>query len=235
MKLECPSCGQPVAGADIDLARGVGLCRPCGELVPLPPSGAGSPPMGLVLSASQEERRLYKPESLRFVEVAEGGRYEAIIRPNRLLGIPLMAFALFWNGFMVVWYSIAIWQRQWLMAAFGVLHLAVGIGLAYGALVTLLNTRRLVIDRDRLTWRNGPIPTRGSVDVAYELVDGFVARSKASAKATKYFVAMNLADGSMRELDVGATDSISAEYAAACFLEALRTAKQRTQGGPYRG
>jgi hypothetical protein len=52
-------------------------------------------------------------------------------------------FALFWNGFMVVWMSIALNQGQWIMAAFGSIHALVGLGLIYFCVANFLNKTRM--------------------------------------------------------------------------------------------
>lgn len=238
MKLVCPTCGSTIAGADIDLGRGVGVCRPCSELVPIPdvaaPLVTAFRPQALDLPASPEERRLYKPESLSMVEEADGETYRATLPPRRLRALPMLGFALMWNTFMAVWYGIALSQGVWLMAVFGLLHLAVGIGVGYGALLGLFNTRRFVIANGDVSFRSGPIPARGNVEVRVDAVDGFAVHTKATSKSTSFCVAMNLADGRMHELDVGADDRPAAEYAAACFQEALRNAKRMKGDGPYR-
>jgi hypothetical protein len=227
MQLVCPKCGSTIAGADIDLGRGLGVCRPCGELVPLPTSTALAP-------VAAPPVRLYKPDSFLLTERFEGDRYEAVLPPNRLKALPALGFCLFWDGFMAVWYGIAIFGHVWPMAIFGLLHLGVGIVLTHKTLVALLNTRRLVLAGGRLTWTSSPIPERGKIDVPIEQVDGFALRDKSSSKAMSFVVTANLADGTLRELDVSATEPSTAQYAAESFQEALRQAKQRAGEGPYR-
>jgi hypothetical protein len=63
MKITCPACAQPIAGADIDLASRRAVCRPCSELIFLPAALAVAPraaavdhhrPVGMVASESEE-------------------------------------------------------------------------------------------------------------------------------------------------------------------------------------
>jgi len=230
VQLVCPKCGGTIAGADIDLDRGLGICRPCGELVPLPGSSALVPAFAPAVPA-----RLYKPESFRLTERYDGDRYEALLPPNRLKALPALGFCLFWDGFMAVWYGVAIFGHIWPMAIFGLLHLGVGVVMTHKTLVALLNTRRLAVGDGQVTWKSSPVPDRGNVKVPIDLVDGFAVRDKSTQKAASFVVAANLADGTLRELDVDATDAPTAEYAAECFQEALRLAKQRAGEGPYRG
>ena len=101
MQLLCPQCGNAIAGADIDLSRGMGVCRPCGELVPFPSTVPAQLPL------TNASTSLYRPESLRFEERASDEAYEVTLPPNRLATLPLLFFTLFWDGFMIVWYAIS--------------------------------------------------------------------------------------------------------------------------------
>ncbi len=233
MRLTCPKCTQAIEGADIDLAKGLGLCRPCGELVPF--GNVVTPFAGSSALSTVGARTLYRPESLRIVETTTEGRYEAALPPNRLAAVPLVGFCLFWDAFMAVWYGIAIFGGIWPMALFGLLHLGVGIHLTHKALIGFFNTRRLVIEGRTVSWTSGPIPTRENVTVALDAVDGFGTHVKATQKTTAYVVALNLGAGTMREIDIGASDLTAAEYAAECFQKALAEAKKLDPQGPYRG
>lgn len=235
MQLQCPRCGQAVPGEDLDLSRGVGVCRPCGEIVPFPATSAGA---FAVTPFSPTTGRVYRPASYGLVERTSGDAgapvWEGVLPPNRVAAVPLLFFCLVWDTFMVVWYGIAFSSRMWIMAVFGVLHLGAGVFLTHKAIVTLLNTRRLAIGRGTVTWRSAPVPDRGNVALPLERVVGFSPRVT-QGKSTTYSVAMNLDDGSFRELDVLASDAASAEYAAATFQDALTAAKQVEPDGPYRG
>ncbi len=235
MRLTCPKCARAIEGVDIDLAKGLGVCRPCGELVPIghvvtPFAGGAS----LARTTDGGTRTLYRPESLRLVEKSAEGRYEASLPPRRLAAIPLVGFCLVWNTFMAVWYGIAIAGGIWPMALFGLLHLGAGIFLTHKALVELFNTRRLVIAGGTVSWTSGPIPTRANLSVGLDEIDGFGTHVKATQKTTAYLVALNLRAGTMREIDIGASDLTAAEYAAECFQDALAEAKRLDPKGPYR-
>lgn len=240
MQLQCPRCGQAVPGEDMDVSRGVGVCRPCGEIVPfpvMPPSPVAVTPFSPT-PLSPATGRVYRPESYRLVERTSGDaaapRWEGVLPPNRVAAVPLLFFCFVWDTFMIVWYAIALSSGTWLMAAFGVLHLGAGVFLTHKAFVTLLNTRRLTIGRDAVSWRSGPVPDRGNTTLPLERVLGFSPRVT-HGKNTTYSVAMNLDDGSFRDLDVQGSDQASVEYAAATFEEALSAAKRGVGEGPYRG
>lgn len=231
----CPKCGAPIAGSDIDLGQGLGVCRPCGELVPLPPSATAR---GHGASVVDPPAALYRPEGFAIVEVTTESGYLAEIRPSRLAAIPQVFFTLFWDGFMAVWYFIAISTRVWIMAGFGILHLGVGVVMTHGVLVKLFNTTRLRIEGGRVRFSSGPIPTRGSVDLPVDAIDSFSVGSRVEttrrSERTVHFLDANLAAGTKKELKLDVDDYPSIDYAAARFNEALANAKRRVPHGPYR-
>lgn len=74
----------------------------------------------------------------------------------------MVFFALFWNGFMVVWMSIALSQGQWAMAAFGSIHALVGLGLIYFCVASFVNKTDVSVDPNYLSVRHYPMPWLGS-------------------------------------------------------------------------
>jgi hypothetical protein len=228
----CPQCANAIPGADFDLARGIAVCRPCGEIVPLPSFASTAL---AIASPAHAPPKLYKPAGFRFIEIADGDRYEASVPPNRVRALPGVFFCLFWDAFMIVWYGIAFTKGIWPMALFGLLHLGAGIFMTHRTLVALFNTRRVRIADGVIAWKSGPIPTRGNFEVPLDGIDGFVAREKTSSKSTTTFVGANLANGTMRELDVTDGDAPGAEYAAESFNDALARARQKADASAYRG
>jgi hypothetical protein len=70
----------------------------------------------------------------------------------------LVFFVIFWNGFMVVWMGMAIKNEIWIMAAFGSIHAAIGIGLAYFCVASFVNKTDISIDPNHLKVRSYPLP-----------------------------------------------------------------------------
>lgn len=73
----------------------------------------------------------------------------------------LLGFCVFWDGFLVVWYSVAFSSGEMVMALFPLLHVAVGLGLSYTALASLLNRTVVEVRPHELSITHGPIPWRG--------------------------------------------------------------------------
>lgn len=235
MQLACPRCGNPIPGVDIDLSRGVGVCRPCGEIVALPARESAA---ALVPTAALP-LGIYRPETFRFSERQNERGYFAEMPPNRLAALPLLFFVLFWNGFMLVWYTIAIAAHVWPMALFGLLHLGVGLHLGYKVLVELLNTKRFSIEGGRVRFTCGPLPVRGRLDVAVSDIDGFVMQSGAPTRmgstAKGFTLIANLVGGESKHLALVLEDEAAAVFATQRMNDELAAAKARVPQLPYRG
>ena len=78
----------------------------------------------------------------------------------------LAFFCLFWDGFLVFWYSVAFAQdAPWLMFVFPLLHLGVGVGLTYTALAGFYNSTSVRAGQGKLTIQHGPLPWPGNKTV----------------------------------------------------------------------
>jgi len=81
------------------------------------------------------------------------------------------AFAVFWCGFLFMWYSLAfafgsVFRGELTFAAlFPLIHVAVGVGLAYTALTGWVNRTRITVDQGRISVRHGPLPWLGNKDL----------------------------------------------------------------------
>lgn len=152
MQLVCRSCGEGIRAEDINLERAIAKCARCNALF-----GFGDQFPSESAPAPKREVELPK----RMTVVPEG---EALCVSYRWFGpavLGLAFFCVFWDGFMIVWYSIAISQRQWAMAAFGTIHGLVGAALTYGVLAGFLNTTRIRANRRGFEVTHGPIPCPG--------------------------------------------------------------------------
>lgn len=200
MRLVCSKCGVAIPGVDINLARGIGVCRPCGELVAFP--------------ATLPADKLYRPADFRFDERVDEQGYVALSRPSRAAVVPMIFFTLFWDAFMAVWYAIAIGNGVWPMALFGLVHLGVAFYLTHSTLVALFNTFVIRITRDRFTYRSGPVAFAGNIDVPLAEVDSF-GTVDSSRRTENVLPCVNLSSGKSRKFNLGRSDMASAKFVAA--------------------
>ncbi len=68
-------------------------------------------------------------------------------------------FTLFWNVFLLFWYSMVfIGDAPLLFLLFPLLHVAVGVGMAYYTLCLFLNRTHVDVDQRQISIRHQPIP-----------------------------------------------------------------------------
>jgi len=104
----------------------------------------------------------------------------------RWMAIPVAAFAVLWDGFLIFFYQQLLQRNAPLgTLLFPLLHVAVGIFITYFVLVVLLNRSVLRAGRGELTVRNGPLPWPGNRTLAtHELAQLFcVERRGARARS----------------------------------------------------
>lgn len=114
----------------------------------------------------------------------------------------LLAFCIFWDGFMVLWYTIIgmMDDPPLTHVLFPLLHVAVGVGLTYRVLAGFVNTTTLTVRDRALSIRHFPLPWRGSRTLASseirQLYSGRKVRESRNDLATSFFLGAVLADGS---------------------------------------
>lgn len=132
------------------------------------------------------------------------------------LAIFLLFFALFWNGFMVVWMGIALISGAWIMAAFGSIHALIGLGLAYYCLASFLNTTDVSVDPNYLTVRHYPLPWPGAKKLKVHNIQQLytkeqISRSK-NGTSISYRVHAITVDNREQRLVTGLKDATQAKY-----------------------
>ena len=135
-------------------------------------------------------------------------------RPARHL--PMLGFALVWDACLVAIYSGG--DHTWMSLLFPILHLAVGVGMTYGALAGIFNRTTVTVSPAGLAIAHGPLPWAGAGVLARGEVDQIYARrvdvtSKGSTETT-WSLHAHLTSGRDRALLRGLD-----EHAQALYLE----------------
>lgn len=103
----------------------------------------------------------------------------------------LAFFAVFWDGFLVVWYTIAFkTDSPLIMKIFPILHVAVGVGITYAVLCGIFNRTTITLDGSRLKVRTKPIPNGKNQDLGTDAFQQLFVSKKASPgenRTTKNF------------------------------------------------
>lgn len=157
--LRCPSCASNLKAQDIDTARGLITCSYCGALMNLAasPSTPGAP-SGPAFTPRPE---VPLPPRIRIAKTERG--IELSWRWSTPVLFFLIPFTIVWDAFLVFWYSMAGSSgAPWILVLFPMAHVAVGVGLTYFVIASLLNTTRITVAPRALEVRHGPIPWRGN-------------------------------------------------------------------------
>jgi len=147
--LKCRNCGAALSAADISPQLGAARCGHCRSLFALPASSPASIP------------RPEAPLPTAFTMKTLGDTLVITRRWRNLSAWFLLFFALFWNGFLVVWHGIALSTGAWFMSAFGLIHTGVGLFLIYYVAAQFLNSTVIRASSRGLESKTGPLPWKG--------------------------------------------------------------------------
>lgn len=159
MALSCSKCSASIPNDSVNLDLMLAECPSCHHVQQLgtvgdgardatrPPLGDLPVPMGVDVAESLDD----------LVITFAWWHWRYIIQ---------LVFCLFWNGFMVNWFAITLSTGNYPFAAFGLLHAAVGLALAYTGVAGLVNHTTITASRGALTVAHGPMPWWGGRTMA---------------------------------------------------------------------
>jgi hypothetical protein len=130
----------------------------------------------------------------------------------------LTVFAVFWDGFLFFWYSMALGfgAVNMMMVLFPLIHVAAGVGITYTALAGWLNATRISVDQGKVTVRHGPLPWLGNKDLDATNIQQLYSKEKIStgrnSTSVTYEVHAITADGRNEKLVSGLESSEQALY-----------------------
>lgn len=154
MQVVCESCGAVVPAENIDLERMLAKCEACDHVF-----NCSRQLQGIGGTGDRTRGEVAMPKGMQVYRRTNGLRITRRWFGPKIIG--LLIFCAVWDTFMVVWYTIAITQGIWPMALFGLIHLAVGVGLTYFAIAGLFNTTTITVMHGSIDIRHAPIPVPG--------------------------------------------------------------------------
>jgi hypothetical protein len=184
MQINCRYCASEIPAANINLDNLLAKCANCNAVFNI---------AGEVGMSSGEKPKQFKRDNVpmpKYVQVDEGFEELKITRKwFTLYQVPLVFFAVFWNGFMLLWYGIALTTRQGQMATFGLLHLAVGLFLIYLVATNFINETLITVNNQSIDIKHGPIPAWGNKtlnpsDIAQIYCKEVISRGRRSTTIT---------------------------------------------------
>jgi len=174
--LRCRRCGASIDVRDVLEELAIAKCRYCSAVMDLSARGGGDPSE----PAPRPARRAAVPIPERFKVTETPGALAIEWRWFSAMAIFLLFFCVFWDSFLVVWYLGAFSQGDTpvVVFVFPLIHVAVGVGLTWFALASLINRTRIEVERGVLRIRHFPLPWPGNRDVqASELAQLFCDES----------------------------------------------------------
>jgi hypothetical protein len=163
--MNCPRCRTLIVAEDVNLNHLLAKCRACQEVFRFAPEEIEAV-TDRVLDKLPPIEMPVKPKAPRpdTIFVEDWGPQRKMIK--RWLGWHVLGMAMFcvlWDGFLIVWYSIALGENgNWFMAIFPLLHVSVGVSMTYTMIANLFNRTEITLDDGDLEVCQGPVPWPGN-------------------------------------------------------------------------
>ncbi|MCP4542601.1 MAG: hypothetical protein GY832_36225 [Chloroflexi bacterium] len=100
------------------------------------------------------------PNGIDLTENLDG--LEIVRRWFSIQTVFLTFFVVFWDGFLVFWYTQAINTSNIMMLVFPLLHVAIGVGLTYYVLASYVNRTYIRVNHSFLSIQHAPLPFPGN-------------------------------------------------------------------------
>jgi len=212
MRIVCPECDRDIPASDVSIATGVAKCTGCDAVFGFLDQVSGS-----TGSAAPRKARDVAPQPKSFEVVETGGELGIRFHWRNPYVYPLIAFCLFWDGFLVVWYVIAFATNgPWIMKVFPILHVAVGASLTYFVVASLINRTTLLFGLGQFQVKHGPLPWPGnrigSADEIDQLYVTTYTQGRNRSSQFVYAVMVRMKDGEKFKLVSGFDDLDKAIY-----------------------
>jgi hypothetical protein len=158
LQLSCKSCGKLIPAENVNIDKAIAKCLACNAV------------FRFAADLGERTARAQVGLPARFT-LENWGPELAITRRWYSHGLWfLLLFCLFWDGFLVVWYSIAGGMilsgegdpMAWVMLVFPLLFVVIGAAMTYFVAASFVNKTVIRVSGGVLTIRHGPIPWPGN-------------------------------------------------------------------------
>jgi hypothetical protein len=156
LQVTCKSCDAEIPADDVNLDHMMAKCSRCNAVFGIGERGAAA----TADAEAAVKAEVPMPSGIALEQA--GGQLTITRRWRHWLYIPMALFCCFWDGFMILWFGIAIAKGVWIMALFGTLHGAIGLGLTYFVIAGFFNRTVVTASSSLLAVRHGPLPWPGN-------------------------------------------------------------------------
>lgn len=224
VQIACPKCSKTVPPEEINIQAALAKCAPCGAVFGI---------AHLVPGAAPAKLPVEMPPS--FSIEREGFTLTLVRRWYSWTAWGLAFFCVFWDGFLIFWYSMALAGKAPLVAlVFPLLHVGVGVFITYTCLAQFLNRTRFRVGYDSVDVRHGPVWWPGDKSVPrHDIEQLYVEEVRKSGKhgpTFTYTVRLVLQGGRKLELVSGLPDAEQARYVEQQVEAELRLADRPVAG-----
>lgn len=208
-----------IRAEDMNLGTGLARCRFCNAVFRLPAElfPAGVPgERGAEADGRTTNRRMVPRPGAVTVSRQDG----MLVMDRRWFGaqyVFMAFFSVFWIGFLVFWYSVALRSEAPLaMVLFPLLHVAAGLAMTYGTVAGFVNHTWITVGGGQLTVRHGPLPWWGNRSIPTEQLgqlycDEVIHRNRNSTTRSFRLLAV-LKDGTRAVLAKGLHEADAARF-----------------------
>jgi hypothetical protein len=182
MKIICEQCHSEIDAEDIDLKEKLAKCNQCNHIFNI---------HSQIKQLHKDRGEIDLPKNITIQESPHGLQ---ITRSwsNILTAVSLTIFCVFWDGFMIVWFSIALLSKNYMMAAFGSIHGVVGLLMTYYCIALFINQTHILINVKYLTISHKPLPFPGAKSLYIRDFKQFYTkeraiRSRSSSRSHSYY------------------------------------------------
>ncbi len=198
MKITCRACHADVPSDDLNIELAIAKCARCGDVFGFADEVANRAPV-------RKRAPIPTPKGIEVVD--NGGE---IVLSRRWFSVAYFFFAFFclvWNGFLVIWYGLALsaGDAALPMLLIPLLHVAAGVGLSYFTLCGFVNTTHITVRQGRLHVKHGPLPWPGGRSIETMTLDQLfcakkVHRSRKGGTSTSYLLKAQTRSGDTLKL-----------------------------------
>jgi hypothetical protein len=136
----------------------------------------------------------------------------------------LILVAVFWNAFLIFWYTVAFRSGRPVTTGifwFPLLHVAVGLGLIYGIVASFKNVTDITVSSTQVRVASGPVPVPGNREVPVDSITAIRLREIVGSKGSRSYRVVYV-DRAMRQKTLLALPSRDqAEYITATVRATL--------------
>lgn len=159
MTIHCPQCRSKVLADDLNMQALAGMCRSCHAVFSILDQLPAGDPVREAAPAARAE----VPMPGKFKLERAGSDFVIVWDWKTPAMWFLVLFCIFWDGFLLFWYSMAFGTDSPLIVKiFPLIHVAVGLGLTYFVVCMFVNRTFVGVAGGNLTVTHTPLPWPGN-------------------------------------------------------------------------